>query len=117
LLIAVRNLTRNRRRALMALLTVSMAVIAMVLADGFVQWIFWAMREGAIQSQLGHVQVVRPGYNRAGAADPFAYIISGHTAEHAGNRENAGRQTGSPSPVGHWPDQSRRHHRVLHRRR
>ncbi|HSG55094.1 MAG TPA: hypothetical protein VLA45_06530, partial [Paracoccaceae bacterium] len=75
LLIAVRNLTRNRRRALMALLTVGMAVIAMVLADGFVQWIFWAMREGTIQSQLGHIQVVRPGYHRAGAADPFAYIL------------------------------------------
>jgi putative ABC transport system permease protein len=75
LLIAARNLTRNRRRALMALLTVSMAVIAMVLADGFAQWIFWAMREGTIQSQLGHIQVVRLGFNRAGAANPFAYII------------------------------------------
>lgn len=81
LLIAARNLTRNRRRALMALLTVSMAVIAMVLADGFVQWIFWAMREGTIQSQLGHIQVVRPGYNRAGAADPFAYIIPRNAPE------------------------------------
>ena len=82
LLIAVRNLTRNRRRALMALLTVSMAVIAMVLADGFAQWIFWAMREGTIQSQLGHVQVVRPGYNLAGAADPFTYIIPDGAPEH-----------------------------------
>jgi len=81
LLIAARNLTRNRRRALMALLTVSMAVIALLLADGFVQWIFWAMREGTIQSQLGHIQVVRPGYNRAGAADPFAYIIRRNAAE------------------------------------
>lgn len=81
LLIAARNFTRNRRRALMALLTVSMAVIAMVLADGFVQWIFWAMREGAIQSQLGHIQVVRPGYYRSGAADPFAYIIPRHAPE------------------------------------
>lgn len=81
LLIAARNLTRNRRRALMALLTVGTAVVAMVLADGFVQWIFWAMREGTIQSQLGHIQVVRPGYNRAGAADPFAYIIPRNAPE------------------------------------
>lgn len=82
LLIAARNLTRNRRRALMALLTVSMAVIAMVLADGFAQWIFQAMREGTIQSQLGHIQVVRPGYHRAGAADPFAYVIPARAPEH-----------------------------------
>lgn len=75
LLIAARNLTRNRRRAVMALLTVGMAVISLVLADGFAQWIFWAMREGTIQSQLGHIQVVRPGYAHSGASDPFAYII------------------------------------------
>ena len=82
LLIAARNLTRNRRRALTALMTVSVAVIAMVLADGFAQWIFWAMREGTIQGQLGHIQVVRPGYHSAGAADPFAYVIPENSPEH-----------------------------------
>lgn len=75
LLVASRNLIRNRRRAFIALLTVAAGVIAMVLADGFMQWIFWAMREGTIQSQLGHIQVVRPGYLKAGAADPFAFIL------------------------------------------
>ncbi|MFZ5573995.1 MAG: ABC transporter permease [Pseudomonadota bacterium] len=74
-LIAARNLLRNRRRAAIALLTIGGAAIAMVLADGFVQWILWAMREGTIQSQTGHVQVVRPGYFQSGAADPFAYVI------------------------------------------
>ncbi|MGA7178252.1 MAG: FtsX-like permease family protein [Thiobacillaceae bacterium] len=73
--IAARSLTRNRRRAVYALLTIAAGVISLVLADGFVQWIFWAMREGTIRSQLGHIQVVRPGYNTAGAADPFAYIL------------------------------------------
>jgi putative ABC transport system permease protein len=96
LLIAVRNLTRNRRRALMALLTVSMAVIAMVLADGFVQWIFWAMREGTIQSQLGHIQVVRPGYHRTGAADPFSFIIPQDAAEHAAIEDTPGVKLAAP---------------------
>lgn len=81
LLIAARSLARNRRRALTALSTVSVAVIAMVLADGFAQWIFWAMREGTIQGQLGHIQVVRPGFHKAGAADPFPYVIKGNAAE------------------------------------
>ncbi len=75
LLFAARNLGRNRRRAGIALMIVAVGVISMVLAEGFVQWIFWAMREGTIQSQLGHVQVVRPGYFKAGAADPFAYLL------------------------------------------
>ena len=96
LLIAARNLTRNRRRALMALLTVSIAVIAMVLADGFAQWIFWAMREGAIQSQLGHIQVVRPGYHRSGAADPFAYVIPRNASEHRLIETTPGVQLAAP---------------------
>lgn len=28
-----------------------------ILAEGFIQRIFWAMREATIQSQLGHIQV------------------------------------------------------------
>jgi putative ABC transport system permease protein len=75
LLIAARNLARNRRRALSALFTVAVGVIAMMLADGFTQWIFWAMRESTIQSQLGHIQVMRPGYLSKGAANPYAYVL------------------------------------------
>ena len=96
LLIAARNLTRNRRRALMALLTVSMAVIAMVLADGFAQWIFWAMREGTIQSQLGHIQVVRPGYHQTGSADPFAYILPRQAPELQAIEQTPGVKLAAP---------------------
>jgi putative ABC transport system permease protein len=74
--LATRNLWRNRRRGAIAMFTIAAGVVAMVLADGFMQWIFWAMREGAIQSQLGHIQVVRPGYHQAGAANPYRYILS-----------------------------------------
>jgi len=79
--VAGRNLGRNRRRATIALLIVAVGVISMVLAEGFVQWIFWAMREGTIQSQLGHIQVVRPGYFKAGAADPFVFLLPGKLAQ------------------------------------
>ena len=96
LLIAARNLTRNRRRAVTALMTVSAAVIAMVLADGFAQWIFWAMREGTIQGQLGHSQVVRPGYHSAGAADPFAYVIPENSPEFAAIEATPGVKLAAP---------------------
>ena len=39
------------------------------------EWIFWAMRESTIQSQLGHIQITRPGYLQSGAADPFNYLL------------------------------------------
>lgn len=75
LLIAARNLTRNRRRSLTALFIVVVGVVSMVLAEGFIQWIFWAMREGTIQFQSGHVQVVRPDYFSKGVANPQAYLL------------------------------------------
>lgn len=73
--IALRNLTRNRRRSLTALVIIAVGVISMVLAEGFIQWIFWAMREGTIQFQSGHVQVVRPDYFSKGVANPLAYLL------------------------------------------
>lgn len=75
LLIALRNLTRNRRRSLTALVIIAVGVISMVLAEGFIQWVFWAMREGTIQFQSGHIQVVRPDYFSKGVAKPLAYLL------------------------------------------
>lgn len=75
LLIALRNLTRNRRRSLTALFIVAVGVISMVLAEGFIQWIFWAMQEGTIKFQSGHIQVVRPDYFSKGVANPLAYLL------------------------------------------
>jgi len=80
LLIALRNLTRNRRRSLTALFVVAVGVISMVLAEGFIQWIFWAMREGTIQFQSGHIQVVRPDYFSKGVANPLAYLLPENSA-------------------------------------
>ena len=47
----------------------------MILAGGFVQWIFDSMREGTIRSQLGHIQIVRPGFYEKGLANPYAYLL------------------------------------------
>jgi putative ABC transport system permease protein len=50
-------------------------VVALVVAGGFIEWNLWALREGTIQSRLGHIQVMREGYRTAGAADPNAYLL------------------------------------------
>ncbi|HUX65351.1 ABC transporter permease [Sulfuricella sp.] len=96
LLIAARNLARNRRRALTALLTVAVGVTSLVLADGFIQWIFWAMREGTIQSQLGHIQVMRPGYLSAGAANPYAYVLPENSPERKAVEATPGVKLAAP---------------------
>lgn len=79
--LAARNLTRNRKRAFAALATIVAGVVAMILVEGFVQWIFWAMREATIQSQSGHIQVVKPGYFQAGATAPQDYLLPARSAE------------------------------------
>jgi putative ABC transport system permease protein len=75
ILLASRNLLRHRRRSLLALSTVGGGVIAFLLAGGFIHWIFQDLRESTIHSQLGHVQIVRPGFLSGGQADPYRYLI------------------------------------------
>ncbi|MGD8823293.1 MAG: hypothetical protein PVG63_09350, partial [Anaerolineales bacterium] len=73
--LALRNLSRHRGRSAIALSAIVFGVIALLLAGGFMEWIFWGMREGAIHSRLGHIQVTRPDYFTLGSADPFAFLL------------------------------------------
>jgi putative ABC transport system permease protein len=88
--LAARNLTRHRTRTLISLSAIAFGVIALLLAGGFVEWIFWAMREAAIQTGLGHVQISRPGFRATGFADPAAYLLRGDAPELATVRSAAG---------------------------
>lgn len=81
--IASRNLRRNVRRTVVAVLTVAGGCIAFLLAGGFIAWIFQDMRESTIHSQLGHVQIVRPDYYEKGVADPYAYLLPARSPEQA----------------------------------
>lgn len=73
--IALLNLSRHRRRTLLAMAIICGGVIAFLLAGGFINWILWGMREAAIQSQLGHVQITRPGYLDEGLSNPYEFLL------------------------------------------
>ncbi|MEW5788464.1 MAG: FtsX-like permease family protein [Pseudomonadota bacterium] len=73
--LALRNILRQRRRSLTAVAAIGFGVIAMMLASGYIEWIFWQNRELATNRQFGHVQVVKPGYYEEGRSDPYAYVI------------------------------------------
>lgn len=79
--LSFRNLLRQRGRTALAVMSLAGGVIALLLAGGFIEWIFWAMRVATIESRLGHVQVVRAGYTESGRADPFAYLLPDRTGE------------------------------------
>lgn len=74
--LALRNLIRYRARTLIALSAISFGIIALILAGGFIEWIFWSFRESIIHSKTGHIQAVRPGYFESGRSDPFSYLLS-----------------------------------------
>jgi len=59
----------------MAVAAVTFGIVALMLASGFIEWIYFDLRESTIHAQLGHLQIVRPGYQSAGRSDPFAYLL------------------------------------------
>lgn len=73
--LAFRNVLRNRRRSAIAVGAVAFGITALILANGFIEWIFLDFRESIIKSQLGHVQIVRPGYHDVGKANPYAFLL------------------------------------------
>jgi putative ABC transport system permease protein len=78
---AFRNIVRQYRRSLFGISAVAFGVIALLLAAGFVEWIFWASREGTIQEGLGHIHVMRPGYLEDGQADPNRFLMPDNSAQ------------------------------------
>lgn len=79
--LAIRNLFRNTDRTLVGVSAVAAGIIAYLLAGGFIAWIFQDMREATIHSQLGHVQIVRPGFFDKGIADPYAFLLPSGDAD------------------------------------
>ena len=72
--IALRNLTRNRRRTLLSLVIVAAGTIVTLLTTGFMRFSFEGLREAIIHGGLGHIEVAPRG----------ALEESGSSAEHPG---------------------------------
>jgi putative ABC transport system permease protein len=82
---AFRNTVRHRRRSVIAVAAVAFGIASLVLASGFIEWMLIEFRETTIKSQLGHMQIMRPGYHNAGKADPFAYLLPKRVPQLAAN--------------------------------
>jgi putative ABC transport system permease protein len=57
LLLAFRNVFRNKRRTLMTLVVVAGGVAGLLLVGGFFSFLFWGLRESTIRNGLGHLQI------------------------------------------------------------
>ena len=59
LLLAFRNVFRNRRRTVMTLLMVGGGVAGLLLVGGFFAFMFRGLRESTIRTGLGHIQIFK----------------------------------------------------------
>jgi putative ABC transport system permease protein len=73
--LAARNIVRQRRRSSMAIGAIAFGITALILATGFIERIFVDFREETINTQLGHLQIVKPGYHEVGKANPNAFLL------------------------------------------
>lgn len=73
--IAWRQLLRQRRRTAFGVLSVAFGVAALIFAAGFIEYIYFAMREDTIRSRFGHIQIAQRGYFESGRADPFRFVL------------------------------------------
>jgi putative ABC transport system permease protein len=73
--LAARNILRQKARTAAALAAIAVGVTSVILSGGFVDDIFFQLREAIIHSQTGHVQIGPKGYFGAGSRSPEKYII------------------------------------------
>jgi len=75
---------------------VAFGVAALILAGAFIEWIFWATRQGAIQSGLGHIQVALQGFHEKGTADLNNYLLPSDSPALQALRDMPGVKTVAP---------------------
>jgi putative ABC transport system permease protein len=74
LLLALRNLQRNRRRTAATLLAMILGMVAVLLFGGYVRDLVLGMQTNYV-SRSGHLQLQTRGYHRFGSGNPVAYGI------------------------------------------
>jgi putative ABC transport system permease protein len=77
--LAVRNISRNRRRSVMTASLVAMGALALLLFGSFTNYIFDGLETGLVQ-RGGHLTVYRKGYFLFGPGNPAAYGIDDYQA-------------------------------------
>ena len=77
--LAIRNISRNRRRSVMTASLVAMGALALLLFGAFTTYIFAGIETGLVQHG-GHLTVYRQGYFLFGPGNPAAYGIDDSTS-------------------------------------
>ena len=75
LLLAIRNVFRNKRRSVVTVLAIALSCAGLVLFGGYVAWAHLAS-ETHMVNMTGHLQLFRQGYRTKGGGNPAACAIT-----------------------------------------
>lgn len=76
-ILALRNIGRNRRRSTVTMLAVALSCGGLGLFGGYVSWTFRAVEMQTVGS-YGHIQVYKKGYYENGSGDPTGYALGNY---------------------------------------
>ncbi len=80
--LALRGLTRNRRRSLMTLLAIALGFAAIALFAGYTHNVYRGLSLQAIHGELlGHLTLSKRGMSREGKLNPERYLLTGEEIE------------------------------------
>ena len=75
--LALRGLTRNRRRSLVTLLAIALGFSAITLFAGYTHNIYRGLSRQSIHGELlGHLTLSKRGMNKEGKLDPERYLLT-----------------------------------------
>ena len=76
MLMAARNLLRNRRRTISTLLAIAVGLVGLTFLDGYITYSMRGLRENVIHSGTGHIQAAfSPAYFDEGDGDPIPFML------------------------------------------
>lgn len=77
IILAIRNLLKNRRRSFFTIVAIMLGYAAVVLFDGFINYMFVSLKESVIFARgSGHMTVFKQGFLENGKIHPERYLIS-----------------------------------------
>ncbi|TVR56837.1 MAG: ABC transporter permease [Spirochaetaceae bacterium] len=88
--IALRNITRNRRRTALNMIALTVGMTIMIAALGWVRGYFTTLYDGMITLDTGHVQVLHRDYLAEARRMPLDLLVENYTATRATLLESAG---------------------------
>jgi len=80
--LALRGLTRNRRRSMVTLLAIAFGFAAITLFAGYTHNVYDGMSRGAIHTEmLGHLTLNKRGMRKEGKLDPERYLLTANEVD------------------------------------